>query len=215
MANWTSIIKATGTQPTVIGSVNSFWQTPSPSAQGDISALLPDVKDIATFYSDQLVTPLTVINSTNSSIFLGFPSNEDLFPSFQIYNDTTQLVQRGKMQGLVGRDESAPFNAQITIYAPHIDAAPAGHVGLIEAFSLNFENLDPGNPWSSEAQEALTQLGSRIWKYTPVLGPSWDTAGQSVGNFFLDQVNGWFAKGGAMSYADASTSNLPKMCIPS
>ena len=213
MANWTTLVKATGNQPVVIGSVNSFWQTPTPADQGDINSQLPGITALATYYDDQGVTPLTVITPSNSSIFLGFDTNVNLFDSFEIYNQGTLLSQRGKMQQLIDRDPESPFNSQITLYAPHIDFAPLGHIGLIEAFSLNFENLDPGNPFSTEAKDALAELGSRVWNYLPVSGPSWAASGNFT-NFFLDQAQGWFARGGAMSYADGTTGDVAVMVIP-
>lgn len=199
MALWTELAFAS-TLPTTIGSVNSMWRVDTPTDQGDIRGVLPDIKSLSEFYVDESVTPLLVLNDNNASLFIGFSYNENLASAFEIRNDSTLLAHKGKMQPLVKRNEASPFNAMFTIYCPHKDIAPLSHVGLIEAFTIEFENGDPTNPNSPDAIQALIDLASRMQDYSPVGGAQW------VGNFgqyYLDQAQSIFALGGFMTYQTA------------
>jgi len=212
MANWTTLVKASGTQPVVIGSVNSFWLTQNGVPdQGDIRVRV-NVDSIFTYYSTAGVGGLTQLTNDNSSLFVGMPESNQLFQDFEIRNDNVTLSQKGKMQGLLPRDPGNPNDTLITIYAPHIDFAPLGHIGLIEAFAVSFMNNDPGNPASTNAQAAILSLTSRMWDYTPVSGPAFNGTWT---HDMLDQSTSLFAYGGAMTIADATTGDLPVMVIPS
>ena len=212
MANWTTISKTNSTQPQVIGSVNSFWQVEDVSYQGDINTKLEGIDSLFTFYGENSVTGLTSLTNENTSIFFGFPSSAQLVDSFEIYNGTSgPLTHVGTMQQLVGRDPGNPNNTVITIYAPHIDTQPVGHIGLIEAFSVEFDNPAIGDPSSTEAQDAILSLTSRMYNYSSFSGPTFNG---TWANDITDQATGLFAKGGVMTIADDSTGNNPVVVKP-
>ena len=205
MALWTSLTLATfdTPQPTTIGSVNSMWRVDTPTDQGDIKTVLPQAQPISEYYGNEGVTPLSVLNDNNASLFLGFSSADNLATGFEIRNDSTLLAHKGTMQPLIKRNEASPFSAMFTIYCPHKDIAPLGHIGLIEAFTIEFDNDgDPGNPFSLDAQAALETLASRMQDYSPVGGAEWTG---SPGNYYLDQAQSIFALGGLMTYQEAGS----------
>jgi len=200
MALWTSLTLATGIQPTTIGSVNSMWRVDTPTDQGDIKTVLPQAQPISEFYGNEGVTPLLVVEDTNASLWLGFSSADNLAGGFEIRNDSTLLAHKGTMQPLIKRNEASPFHAMFTIYCPHKDIAPLGHIGLIEAFTIEFDNdTAPGNPFSLEAQAALETLASRMQDYSPVGGAQWIG---NAGTYYLDQAQSIFALGGFMTYQE-------------
>lgn len=208
MALWTELAFAS-TLPTTIGSVNSMWRVDTPADQGDIRTVLPGITAVSEFYINESVTPLLVLTDGNASLFLGFSSNDNLASPFEIRLDNTPLAYKGRMQTLVKRNEASPFNAMFTIYCPHKDIAPLSHVGLIEAFTIEFENGDPTNPNSPDAIQALIDLASRMQDYSPVGGAQWVG---NVGTYYLDQAQSIFALGGFMTYQ--TTGNSIKVVIP-
>jgi hypothetical protein len=211
MANWSALSLAGGTQPIVVGSVNSHWIVDTPTDQGDIRTALPGITSIYNYYVDQNVIPLNLITNDNVSLFVGFPTDANLATAFEIRNDNTLLVYKGRMQPLIKFNEASPFNAQFTIYCPHKDIAPINHTGLIEAFTVEFNNGDIGNPNSGDAINALVGgLTERMQNYDSVGGVNF--AGDFA-NDFMDQNTSLFAKGGFMTYAD-NTLNGPYGVIP-
>ena len=212
MAIWDGLQLSNGNaavQPTVIASVDSFWQGAF-TQQGNIATENPGVMDVATFYLNNNVTGLSY-NSTNCSIFLGFLDTVKLNGPFSLSDGGTALPGVGYMQSLVKRDPGSPLNASITIYAPHSDVAPIGHVALIEAFTVNFDNNAPGDPFSVESQDAILSLTSRMYNYNDTYGPTFNG---NMTNDILDSSTGLFGKGGFMTYADVTTENKAWPIVP-
>jgi hypothetical protein len=187
-----------------------MWRVDTPTDQGDIKTVLPQAQPISEFYGNEGVTPLSVLNDNNASLFLGFSSADNLATGFEIRNDSTPLAHKGTMQPLIKRNEASPFNAMFTIYCPHKDIAPLGHIGLIEAFTIEFDNDSIEDPFSPEAQTALTNLASRMQDYSGAGGVEWTG---NFGSYFLDQSTSIFALGGFMTY-QFSGSPLQAAVIP-
>ena len=211
MANWNALTLAGNSTPTVVGSVNSHWIVDTPSDQGDIRTALPGITSIYDYYVAESVSPLIKITDGTVSLFVGFDSDANLATSFEIRNDNTLLAYKGHMQHTIARNEASPFNAQFTIYVPHKDIAPINHTGLIEAFTVEFENGDIGNPNSADAINALVGLTDRMQNYDPVGGVNF--AGDFA-NDFMDQNTSLFACGGLLTYSDTFLENKARVVIP-
>ena len=209
MANWTNLVKAGGTQPVVIGSVNSFWILGLPEYQGNIRTEVT-VTSVFAQYETLSVSPLLNISENNVPLFLGF-EGEDLKNSFQIRNDNTLLPHEGTLQQLLKRDEGKTSNTLITLYVPRIDMQPIGQVGLVEAYAVEFDNNILGDPGSTAAQAAILSLTSRMYNYGVMAGPMFDG---TWANDITDQSTGFFSYGGVMTIADGTTGNNPVLVIP-